>query len=212
MKCFFNANLLLPANEIEGIFAECHSPSFGLCSFFCMVWLMLFVFWPCESTSEDSAANQMAKLFMVEAFAFCFWHGHTGKKSNIILSLRFCSHAIMQCGSVDFVWCLCMNKVSFWCECNTPRTIVPCLSPVCSHYGDSSQGGGIPCVPKNQCTWCHPCVVKSFSSVVFVVFCFLDLQDNCPFLFSFLSFIFIVINYLLTVLQCMKINAGCYHF
>lgn len=152
------------------------------------------------------------KIVHGRSICFCFWHGRTGKKSNIILSLRFCSHAIMQCGSVDFVWCLCMNKVSFWCECNTPRTTVPCLSPVCSHYGDSSQGGGIPCVPKSQRTWCHPCVVKSFSSVVFVVFCFSDLQDNCPFLFSFLSFIFIVINYLLTVLQCMKINAGCYHF
>lgn len=173
---------------------------------------MFLMFWSCESTLEDPAADQMSKLFSVESFAFCFLHGPTGKKSNIVfsLSLTFCSHAIMECGSVGFVWCLCMSRVSFWCEPNALGTVLPCLTPVCSQCGDSSQGGGIPGVPQNQCTWCHPCVVKSFLSMVFVVFYFWDLQDSCP--FFFLPFIFMVISYLMILLQSMKISAGCHHF
>lgn len=179
---------MMPGNgEIQGIFVECHCISFGgPCSFLPMVCLTLLMFWSHESAFKDSVADQMSKLFLVQAFAFClvlstgFWHGRTGSKRNVFsLSLTLCIHVIMECGYGDLVWCLCINRISFWCELNTLTTVLPCLSPGCSCYGDSSQGGGIPFVPHNQCTLCHPCAVKSFLPVFFLVFWDgKDLQEN----------------------------------
>lgn len=157
----------------------------------------------------------MSKLFLVQAFAFClvlstgFWHGRTGSKRNVFsLSLTLCIHVVMECGYGDFIQCLCMNRISFWCELNTLTTVLTCLSPGCSCYGDSSQGGGIPFVPYNQCTLCHPCAVKNFLPVFFFS-CFLRWEGSTREL-AFFSFIFIVTNNLLIVLQCMEIDASCY--
>lgn len=155
------------------------------------IWFVLLMFLSCESTFEDSTAGWMSKLFLVEAFAFCFWHGHAGKKSNVVFSLSFtfCSYAIMECESVGFVWCLCMNGISFWCEHNTLGTVLPCLSPVCSHCGNHSQGGGIPLFHRTSALMSSPCgqelLIHGFCSLLL-----LRSARQLSFFSSFLFFFF----------------------
>lgn len=128
----------------------------------------------------------LSSCFVIKLLAWPY-----SQKRNIFCIWCFAYRALCNVGLETLYGAYALTRISFWCELYTLMTILPCWSLVCSCYGDSSKGGGIPFFPQNQWSWCHLCVVKSFSSMFFLVFHFWngkDLQDNWPFFLHFRSY------------------------
>ena len=102
------------------------------------------------------------------------WPHRQQKNIFSSLSLTFCIHGIIECGSGDFVWCLCIIRISFWCGLNTLMTVLPCLSPGCSCYRDGSEGRGIPFVCSTEPVRLMPPLCSQ--ELLIRVFCCLLLQ------------------------------------
>lgn len=119
MKCYINTNLLLPANEIRSIFGDCHSLSFGLNSFFSLVYafnvliLWIHLWWVSSRPNVKMVLGGSTCLLLLP------WPCRQEMQHRLLLVfdvLLPCHYGMWVCG---LCMVLCVNGVSFGCECLT---------------------------------------------------------------------------------------------